>query len=133
MPEFTGIDHLAITVSDLEVSLPFYERLWGMTHADELGGDTFHRAIFRLPGGTTVGLTQHDAPINEPFSPLRPGMDHVGFGVATRDELQRWVIHLDAAGIEHSGLVDVSYGSALSVKDPDGTALEFFVRPQPTA
>jgi len=38
------------------------------------------------------------------------------------------VTHLDAEGIPHSGIALADYGFALSIKDPDGTALEFFVR-----
>ena len=56
-----------------------------------------------------------------------PGLDHLGFGVADREELQAWADHLTAVGIDHSGLVEVPYGIALSLKDPDGIALEFFL------
>ncbi len=38
-----------------------------------------------------------------------------------------WRDHLDAVGIAHSGIVEADYGLALSVKDPDGNALEFFM------
>lgn len=128
MPAFSGIDHLAITVSDLDSSESFYERLWGMPAAGGLTGESLRRRLFRLPDGKTFGLTEHDRGTDSTFSPFVPGMDHVGFGVESVAELQRWVEHLDAAGIEHSGIVEADYGFALSVKDPDNTALEFFVR-----
>jgi catechol-2,3-dioxygenase len=44
-------------------------------------------------------------------------------------ELERWVERLDALGIRHGGIVDASYGSGLSFRDPDGIALEFFAPP----
>ncbi len=50
-----------------------------------------------------------------------------GFSCESRDELFEWAQHLESLGIDHSGVQDVEYGSALSFKDPDGTALEFFV------
>ena len=131
MPAFTGIDHLAITVSDLGTSVPFYEKLWGMPAVGELGGEGLHRRVFRLPGGTTIGLTQHDAAPGRQvtaFSPFAAGMDHVGFGVDSVAELQGWVAHLDDAGIAHGGIVEADYGWAVSLKDPDCTALELFVR-----
>jgi glyoxylase I family protein len=99
MPAFSGIGHLAITVSDLNVSLPFYELLWGMPHVGELDSENLRRRVFTLPSGTTVGLTQHDTAASAPFSPFTPGLDHVGFGVESVDELKQWVEHLDGAGI----------------------------------
>ena len=126
MPTFTGIDHLAITVSDLAVSVPFYERMLGIPKSADLAGEGLMRAKFALPGGASIGLTQHGSGTDGSFSPFTPGLDHVGFGVATREELEAWAARLTGEGIAHSGLVDAPYGTALSVKDPDGIALEFF-------
>lgn len=127
MPRLTGVHHLALTVSNLDVSAAFYERVLGFPPTSELTGDSLHRRLFTLPSGTNLGLTEHDPTTTETFSPFRPGMDHVGFGVDTRDELLAWAQHLTDSDIVHSGLVDAPYGTALSFTDPDGTALEFFV------
>lgn len=127
MPRLTGIHHLALTVSNLGVSAAFYERALGFPPTNEITDDSLHRRLFMLPSGTNLGLTEHDPTTTETFSPFRPGMDHVGFGVDTKDELLLWAQHLTDSGIEHSGLVDAPYGTALSFKDPDGTALELFV------
>ena len=127
MPHFTGIHHLALTVSNLDTSTAFYQRVFEFPPASELTGENLQRRLFTLPGGTNLGLTEHHLTTTEPFTPFRPGMDHLGFGVTTRQELQAWADHLTDVGILHSGLVDAPYGTALSFKDPDGTALEFFV------
>lgn len=127
MPTFTGIHHLAVTVSDLDASTAFYERLFGMPPASELEDDGLRRRLFALPGGVNLGLTEHDPTTEETFTPFRPGMDHLGFGVESRRELEAWADHLTQIGAEHDGIVDAPYGSALSVKDPDGIALEFFL------
>lgn len=42
----------------------------------------------------------------------------------------KWAEHLEALGVEHSGVEDADYGSALSFSDPDGNALEFFASTQ---
>ena len=60
---------------------------------------------------------------------FRAGLDHVGFGCASRAELEVWVDRLNELGIEHGGIVDAPYGSGLSFRDPDGIALEFFAPP----
>ena len=127
MPRFTGIHHLALTVSDLDASSAFYQLVFGFPPASELGGENLQRRLFRLPSGTNLGLTEHNPTTTETFTPFRPGLDHVGFAVDNTDELLTWADHLTNAGIEHSGVVDAPYGTALSFKDPDGIALEFFV------
>ncbi len=127
MPHVTGIHHLALTVSDLDASTAFYELVLGFPPAGELEGEGLCRRLFTLPGGTNLGLTEHDPTTSESFTPFRPGMDHLGLAVDTTGELRAWADHLNAVGIEHSGLVEAPYGTALSFKDPDGTALELFV------
>jgi glyoxylase I family protein len=127
MPQFTGIDHLALTVSDLEASSAFYELVFGFPPSGELGGEKLRRRLFTLPGGTNLGLTEHDPATTETFTPFRPGMDHLGLRVESLDELRAWAAHLASSGVENSGLVDADYGTALSFADPDGVALEFFV------
>lgn len=93
-----------------------------------LSDGPFHRRVFALPSGQLLGLTRHDSvAAGDAFEPARPGMDHVGFGVADRAELEQWRDHLDSVGIGHDGIVEADYGLALSLKDPDGNALEFFV------
>ncbi|MDO5737045.1 MAG: VOC family protein [Propionibacteriaceae bacterium] len=126
MPTFSGIDHIALTVTDLHVSLEFYERVLGVEADGAMSDGPFSRSVLPLPDGTHLGLTQHDSGSGEPFNPRTPGLDHVGFACPLRSELARWSEHLDSMGVEHSGIQDAEYGSALSFKDPDGNALEFF-------
>ena len=128
MPTFPAIHHLALSVTDLDVSEPWYTRLVGAEPAMTLSDGPFQRRVFALPSGQLLGLTRHDTvEAGDTFTPSRPGMDHVGFGVADRAEIEQWRDHLDAVGVGHSGVVEADYGLALSFKDPDGNALEFFV------
>ena len=131
MPTFTNIHHLAVTVRDLETSVAFYEQVFGFAPATEIDDESLHRKLFALPGGTNLGLTQHDGGADGAsgggFSPFSPGLDHIGLTVQSRDELEAWASHLSEHGIEHSGIVEAPYGYALSFKDPDQIALEFFV------
>ncbi|MGH8974313.1 MAG: VOC family protein, partial [Acidimicrobiia bacterium] len=89
----------------------------------------FHHVVW-LIGGTLFGIHTHPNPESgEPFSELRPGLDHVAFGVANRAELEQWQSRLDELGITHGGIVDAPYGSGLSFRDPDNIALEIFAPP----
>ncbi len=128
MPPIPAVHHVAMSVRDLSVSEPFYVKLFGTEPAMTLSDGPFQRRVFALADGQLFGLTQHDtARSDDRFDPVRVGLDHVGFGCSDPDAVAEWRDHLDAAGIEHSGIVQADYGLALSVKDPDGNALEFFM------
>ena len=49
--------------------------------------------------------------------------------VTSRSELEAWQARLDGLGVANGGVVDAAYGSALSFRDPDNIALEFFALP----
>lgn len=126
MPHITGLHHVALTVSDLAVSVPFYENVLGSSPASKMTDGPFTRRVFALPDGQGLGLTQHHHSNGAAFDPTGPGLDHVGLACTDREEVVAWAAHLDKLGIAHSGVNDAEYGSALSFTDPDGNALEFF-------
>lgn len=127
----TTLNHVAVTVSDVEASAPWYRGLFGTDPVLDEHTDTgFRHLVWALDNGTLFGIHQHDRPLEGGrFTEFRAGLDHVGFGCADRAELQRWAKRLDELGIEHGDIVDAPYGSGLSFRDPDGIALEFFAPP----
>ncbi len=130
MSEFPPIGHVALTVRDLAVSRPWYERLVGAAPVlDERTDNGFHHTVFAV-SGTLVGLHEHPAtdPEDE-FTEFRLGLDHIGFACADRAALEDWENRLDDLHITHGGVVDAHYGSGLSFRDPDGITLEFFAPP----
>ncbi len=126
MPAISGIDHIALTVRDLTVSVAFYESVLGARPNGTMTDGSFTRCVLALPGPTHLGLTQHQIGSGRDFDPTNPGLDHLGLACESRDHLTSWAEHLDSLGIGHSGVQDAAYGSALSFCDPDGNALEFF-------
>lgn len=127
MPELPAIHHVALSVTDLSVSLPWYQRLLDSEPAMTLSDGPFDRRVFAIAGGQLFGLTQHDsARGGDRFDAVAPGLDHVGFTCSDRAEVAAWQAHLDQIGVQHGGIVAADYGWALSLKDPDGNALEFF-------
>jgi catechol-2,3-dioxygenase len=130
MPDFPDITHVAITVSDLSVSVPWYGRLIGSPPVLDEDTGSFHHVVFAV-GSTLFGLHTHPGGVadGDLFDEHRIGLDHVAFRCANRGELQTWATHLDDLGIEHGGIVEAHYGSGLSFRDPDNIALEFFAPP----
>lgn len=129
MAEFPAIAHVAVTVTDLDRSRPWYQRLFGADPVLDEDTGAYHHVVW-LIGGTVFGIHQHATPSSaEPFDELRPGLDHVAFGCANRAELEQWETDLNSLGIAHGGVVDAPYGSGLSFRDPDNIALEFFAPP----
>lgn len=131
MSEFPALTHVALTVRDLSVSVPWYEALLDAKPVlDEDTDAGFHHTVYLLGSGTLLGLHQHEqtAPA-ERFSEHRVGLDHVAFGCRDRSELEEWVGRLDDLGVMHGGVKDAAYGSGVSFRDPDGIALELFAPP----
>jgi glyoxylase I family protein len=131
VPEFSPIAHVAVTVTDLERSTRWYTELFGaapvLDEDEQIGG--FHHTVFALDGGQLFGLHTHPLAADDRFDEHRTGLDHVAFACRDRSGLQRWAERLDELGIVHGEIVDAHYGSAVSFRDPDGIALEFFAPP----
>ncbi|MFL6206685.1 MAG: VOC family protein [Acidimicrobiales bacterium] len=131
MTTFPALTHVALTVRDLTVSVPWYEALLGADPViDEDTDPDMHHTVYLLGNGTLLGLHQHQVPAPaEAFSEHRVGLDHVAFGCEDRSELEKWANRLDELGIVHGEIKDAAYGSGLSFRDPDGITLELFAPP----
>jgi catechol 2,3-dioxygenase-like lactoylglutathione lyase family enzyme len=129
----TGIHHFSATVRDVEASAVWYEKVLSMTrlpvtfphHERE---DTGFAVLLLDPvSGLVIGLHHNEANEGEGFDEARTGLDHIGFGVPSRESLDDWVAKLDELGIEHSGIRDITEPvpfSTLVFRDPDNIQLE---------
>ena len=130
-PTLGAITHVALTVRDPAVSVPWYAALIGADPVLDEDTGPFRHAVFAI-GDTLLGLHVFPDGVDDvAHSPRRPGLDHVAFGCSDRDELVAWTRRLDELGVEHGGIVDAHYGSGVSFKDPDGLPLELFCPPAP--
>ena len=135
-----SIHHLALTVTDLDASLDWYQKVFDL------------KVLMEVPheGGTgillsdetevlSIVLHRHDVNEGEHFSERRTGLDHVGLEVESRAQLEKWQAHLEANGVirsdeaaaplTQSPIADEPYGSILVARDPDNIQLEFFAPP----
>ena len=125
---FPTITHVALTVTSLERSVSWYERLFDAKPVLDEDTGPFRHVVWAI-GSTLVGLHEFPDPVKDDFNERRPGLDHLAFACANRGELEQWQARLDELGISHGGIVDAGYGSGLSFRDPDNIALEFFAPP----
>ena len=116
------IDHVVLTVADVERTLEFYERVLGMTAASFGGG---RRAL--AFGDQKLNLHQ----AGREFEPraLRPTPGAIDLCLVTDVPLDEVAAHLrsQAVAIEHGPVDKVGARSALRslyFRDPDGNLIE---------
>ncbi len=131
------LHHVALTVKSLEASIPWYEKVFGITYQMEephKGG--VGKLLTDPEWQLIIVLHHHDSNQGEAFSETRTGVDHVGFSVASRTELETWQAHLEGLEVAkaditdrpltQSPITDRPYGSVLVFRDPDNIQLELF-------
>jgi glyoxylase I family protein len=126
MSDFNGV-HVALTVSDLSVSAPWYRGVFGGEVLFEGNDGVSDVTILSLPRNMMLGLRQHSATSSgDQFAYERVGLDHAGFHVSSPEDLDGWQKRLEDQGVDHSGVKESPFGHHLNFKDPDGIALELF-------
>ncbi len=127
----TSIQHVRLTVTDIARSREFYESVFGWPVLLEMPDDAdartreqlwflFGGVIYRT-GDILVGLR----PVaDDTFDENRVGLDHLAFGVGSKDELDAAAAHLDDLGIAHEPIKDIGISHILEFRDPDNIALE---------
>jgi catechol 2,3-dioxygenase-like lactoylglutathione lyase family enzyme len=139
-PPRARLHHIAITVTDLDASIAWYERVFGITFQMEVPHPGGTGKILADEGRELVfALHRHDANEGEPFTETRTGLDHVGLGVPSRADLEAWQMHLDALDVRRSRMAnepctqspieDHFFGSILVFRDPDNVQIELFAPP----
>lgn len=96
----TRIDQIAIAVEDLDESLAFYERAFGLTpeYREVVASDGVEEAMIKV-GEVYIQLlqaTREDSPIATYLAKNGPGLHHLGFGV---DSVSGTLDHLRDEGV----------------------------------
>jgi glyoxylase I family protein len=128
MPDVSGIHHVSVTVTDIERSVPWYSELFGLTKLMEEShpdGTGYAVVLGKPDWSMCVGLHTHPTNERERFSESRTGLDHIGFMVSGRAELDAWDSKLTELGVDHSPVNDQGGYAVLVFRDPDNIQLEF--------
>lgn len=127
MPDITGINHIAFSVSDLDRSVAWYQDLLGLPELARGETDDLRYVVMASPGaGIGIGLREHKGH-GDRFDPRTPGLDHLALTVRDEDELRAWEQELERRGIDFTPLFDHPIGKVVTFRDPDGIALEFWL------
>ena len=122
-----GINHVILTVSDLQKSRAFYGDLLGFEIKDippEFGS----MAYFHVGGATVWLLTHAETPPGDRFSEFRVGLDHLSFTAPDEASLRALADTLVKAGVNTKG-VEKFHGRWLymAFRDPDNIQLEYWL------
>ena len=135
------VNHVGLTVTDLDRSTEFYAAFGGevmvgahfegrhMDHGLGLPGVDLHVRMIRF-GNVVLELLQYDSPPGEPFTSRNcdVGASHLAFGV---DDIHALQAELTAKGVEFLSepvAIDdgpLTGGFWVYAKDPDGVSVEF--------
>jgi len=105
-PIATGaVHHLRLTVSDVARSRAFYTEVLGFRHVMDLPA-----GVFLSNGSVGLGIGPSPDPARAPsddrFDEARVGLDHVSFGVASREALEGARRLLDERGVPHGEITE---------------------------
>ena len=131
------LHHLALTVADLDASVQWYEAVFDVQPVMDIPHQGGVGRILADAGQTLmIALHRHDANDGGLFEETATGLDHAGFHVSGRDDLEAWQDHLEAHGVvrseaadkplTQSPIADEPYASVLVFRDPDNIQLELF-------
>jgi predicted enzyme related to lactoylglutathione lyase len=114
--------HLALTVSDVERSIPFYEALFGV--APEKVRPGYAKFSVAEPAlNFTLNTGERDAALG--------AFNHAGIQVASTDDVLAAKLRLKRAGLATFDEMDTTccyaHQDKIWVRDPDGTPWEVFV------
>lgn len=131
MATIAGCHHIALTVSDLDRSVPWYSGLLGMQVVFEGEDQTVRFKVLAHTGsGWVLGLRQYAGKPSDTFDETRTGLDHFAFAVSSVDELRLWESELRQRRVTFTPTAETPIGSVVAFRDPDNIQLEFWCPPE---
>ena len=121
MVTFSGVSHVALTVTDLDVNQRFYTQVLDFVPVMDVG---YGRICMHPQTGFTLAVLTHEQARGGPLSELTTGLDHLGLAASSRSELEEWQRRFDEHGVTYTPIRDMEFGYHLNFRDPDDIALE---------
>ena len=134
------LHHIAITVTDLDASVRWYEEVFGVRFQIDIpheGG--VGKLLADDARQLLIVLHRHDANGGGRFTETATGLDHIGLRVPKRADLEAWQEHLENKAVERregadapctqAPIADEPYASVLVFRDLDNIQLELSCPP----
>lgn len=116
-----GLTHIHLVVRDLERSLRFYKRVFGM---EERFRDGPRMVFLNTPGSQDL-VTLNEDPTEARLAGVNGGVAHFGFRLVKPADLDAAIAEIEAAGGKLVRRGEHRPGAAFAyVEDPDGYVLE---------
>lgn len=120
-----AIDHVNLSVADLERAMRFYQEVFGFRVAEDGRSRTEAPYVIMSAGGRAF-LALHEHP--DAGRPSRPFVNHWGFVVGDLDAVRRRLdahdIAIQGADTESGGIRQWAHSRSIYVYDPDGHEIE---------
>jgi glyoxylase I family protein len=129
MPEFGGVHHLNLSVTDLERSAAWYRDVLGLKEGwemEDVEGRGRKVVLLHPTEPLRIVLSLHQRNEGERFSELRTGLDHLAFTVTDRAALEEWARRFDELGVERSPIKEGATGWLVTFRDPDNIQYEMY-------
>jgi catechol 2,3-dioxygenase-like lactoylglutathione lyase family enzyme len=112
------LDHVTLLVSSLERSMPYYERLLPL-----IGFRKQRNHVWTDGAGFFFQFLQAKTDAR-PYERYGAGMNHLGFGAASPEQVHEIRAAMAAAGFAVPHIQQLSGATALFMQDPDGIRFE---------
>lgn len=124
-----GVDHLTLTVTNLQRSKDFYMNVLGFQVVAEVSPERVVLGNGQVMIGISLPVDKAKAPgAGDRFNESRVGLDHLSFKVPNRQALEEALAVFEDRGIPHGEISDLSsHGFPIVVlvfRDPDDIQLE---------
>ncbi len=131
MVRYSGINHLAMAIKDMDATIRFWRDLLGMRLVAGLGRPGYRHyffeisahdmiAFFEWPDVEKIPEKDHGVPVKGPFA-----FDHVAIEVESDDDLWELKDRFEAADIWVSEIIDHGFIHSVYAFDPNNIAIEF--------
>lgn len=119
-----GIDHVTLTVSDLDRTKDFYEKLFQIKF-EKHKENSFNLLPVGIPVWFVQWAKQHPS---DRFDETRIGLDHIAYHLETLEELEKFVNKLKEMGVTTAGVQKFAGKYPyVCFRDPDNIQTEFFI------